>query len=75
MSRAEDFKALRKAKQAVRREHGIVCPHCAAETGRGPHPMILLPQELCKRHDYRDPRIRNEATDYFLAVNRRRRKS
>lgn len=65
MTPAERHKALRKAKQEMKRLHGRECPHCVAMP-KGPPPRVLLPGELCKDHGYRDPRPRTPENDYQL---------
>jgi hypothetical protein len=53
----DDFNALRNAKKAIRDQHGKPCPECVAKLPRA-CPSILLPQQVCKIHKYRDPRPR-----------------
>ena len=64
MTPAEHHKALRKAKQEIKRLFGVPCPHCAAMP-KGPPPRVLLPGELCKAHDYRDRRPRTAENSYL----------
>ena len=67
MTPAERHKALRKAKQEMKRRLGVACPHCAAMP-KGPPPRVLMPQELCTTHNYRDPRPRLPENDYQSKV-------
>jgi len=53
----DDFRALREAKQAIKAKYGIACPECVKRLPRA-HPSMLLPQQICKIHRYRDPRPR-----------------
>ena len=69
MTPAERHKALRKAKQELKRRLAVPCPHCAV-VQVGPPPRMLLPQELCKVHGYRDPRPRRPEDDYQLIGRR-----
>ena len=52
-----DFNALRRAKQAIKDKYGVPCPECRAKLPKA-SPTILLPQQVCKIHKYRDPRPR-----------------
>jgi hypothetical protein len=53
----DDFNALRAAKKEIRDKYGVPCPECVAKLPRA-CPSILLPQQVCKIHKYRDPRKR-----------------
>jgi hypothetical protein len=53
----DDFRALRDAKAEIRRKYGVPCPECVKKLPRA-SPSILLPQQVCKIHKYRDPRQR-----------------
>jgi hypothetical protein len=53
----DTFNALRDAKRAIRDKYGAPCPECRAKLPRA-HPSILLPQQVCRIHGYRDPRPR-----------------
>ena len=57
---------LREAKKEARRLHGRPCPECRRLLPRA-SPTILLPQQRCKIHGYRDPRERMEETEYLHA--------
>jgi hypothetical protein len=52
---AEGFKALSDHKKKVRQKYGINCPECVAKLPRA-NPTILLPQQRCRIHGYRDQR-------------------
>jgi hypothetical protein len=53
----DDFRAVRDAKRAIRDRYGVPCPECVVKLPRA-SPSILLPQQVCKIHRYRDPRKR-----------------
>lgn len=60
---------LRQAKREARAKYGAPCPECVAKLPRA-QPTILLPQQRCKIHGYRDPRPRTHETEYLhLAAN------
>ncbi len=48
---------IRDARREVRAKHGKPCTRA--------HPTILLPQQRCKIHGYRDPRPRTDETSYL----------
>lgn len=50
---------LRELRRKERAEHGIECPECVRLLPKA-CPSILLPQQRCRIHGYRDPRPRNE---------------
>jgi len=58
---------LSKAKQEARDKYGVPCPVCVERLPKA-HPSILLPQQRCKIHGYRDPRQRTEETEYLKQV-------
>lgn len=49
---------LKEAKRRVRAKHGVPCPECVKKLPRA-NPTLLLPQQTCKIHKYRDPRPRD----------------
>jgi len=61
----EQFNELRESKRAIRAKFGIPCPECIRLLPKA-NPSILLPQQRCKIHNYRDPRKRTDETDYFI---------
>ena len=52
---ADDFRALRDHKKAIRAKYGVPCPECRRLQPKR-HPTILLPQQRCRVDGYRDPR-------------------
>ena len=58
---------LRAAKAEARAKHGVPCPECVAKLPKA-SPSILLPQQRCKIHGYRDPRPRTRDTEYMHRV-------
>jgi hypothetical protein len=56
----DQCRELRDAKREARRLHGQPCPVCIEKLPRA-HPSILLPQQVCKIHKYRDPRPHDHA--------------
>ena len=57
-------KDLREAKRKARADYGIPCPVCIQLLPKA-NPSILLPQQRCKIHGYRDPRPRSSDTEYM----------
>jgi hypothetical protein len=53
----DDFRALKDAKRAIKEKYGVPCPECVKKLPRAA-PSILLPQQRCRIHGYRDPRPR-----------------
>lgn len=51
----DQCRELRDAKREARTKYGVPCPVCIEKLPRA-HPTILLPQQRCKIHGYRDPR-------------------
>lgn len=56
----DQCRELRDAKRTARAKYGVPCPECIAKLPRA-HPSILLPQQVCKIHQYRDPRPYDES--------------
>ena len=55
---------IRDARRNARAKHGVPCPECVRLLPKA-CPTILLPQQLCKIHKYRDPRPRTSDTEYL----------
>ena len=55
----EFFDAMREHRRELRNKFGVPCPECVAKLPKA-SPSILLPQQRCKIHKYRDPRPRIE---------------
>jgi len=51
----DQCRELKDAKRAVRDKHGVPCPECQQKLPKA-NPSILLPQQVCRIHKYRDPR-------------------
>lgn len=58
---------LREAKREARSKHGIACPECITKRPKA-CPTILLPQQHCKIHGYRDPRERTYENEYLHRI-------
>lgn len=56
---------IREARRDVRAKHGKPCPVCIEKLPRA-SPTILLPQQRCKMHGYRDPRPRTTESSYLM---------
>ena len=48
---------LREARREARTKHGVPCPVCIKKLPKA-CPTILLPQQRCRIHGYRDSRPR-----------------
>jgi hypothetical protein len=57
---AEDFKALKDHKKALRAKYGVECPECKKHRPRA-NATILMPQQRCRVDGYAD--TRPELTD------------
>ena len=56
MSETTDtFGAIKGHKKRLRAKFGAPCPECARLLPKA-NPSILLPQQVCRIHKYRDPR-------------------
>lgn len=53
----DQCRELREARRRVRHKHGVPCPECIRLLPRA-NPSILLPQQTCRIHKYKDPRER-----------------
>ena len=51
------WRAIRRERVNLRATFGIPCPECVAKLPKA-NPTILLPQQRCKIHGYRDARPR-----------------
>ena len=52
---AEVFQGMKEHRKALREKYGVKCPECVTKLPRA-NPTILLPQQRCRIHGYRDPR-------------------
>jgi len=57
-------KDIREAKRNAGDKFGVPCPECVAKLPKA-NPSILLPQQRCKIHGYKDPRKRTEESSYL----------
>lgn len=64
---------LREAKRSVRAKHGVPCPVCVEKLPKA-SPSILLPNQMCKIHKYRDPRPHDENTTMWAEAGFERTK-
>lgn len=55
---------IREARRAARDKFGVSCPECVRLLPKA-CPTILLPQQRCKIHGYRDPRPRTAESSYL----------
>ena len=55
---------IREARSEARRLHGVPCPDCVRLLPKA-CPSILLPEQRCRIHGYRDPRKRTRDTEYL----------
>lgn len=53
------WRDVREARKEARDKLGVPCPECVKRLPKA-HPTILLPQQMCRIHKYRDPRQREE---------------
>lgn len=51
----EIYQAMREMRRHLRDKYGTPCPVCVNKLPKA-HPTILLPQQRCRIHGYRDPR-------------------
>jgi hypothetical protein len=58
---------IRDARSEARRKHGKPCPECVRLLPKA-SPTILLPEQRCRIHGYRDPRKRTPDTEYLHKV-------
>lgn len=57
-------KDIRDARKDARAKYGAPCLDCVRLLPKA-RPSILLPQQRCKIHGYRDPRPRTKETEYL----------
>jgi hypothetical protein len=55
---------IREARKEKRKKFGVPCPECVRLLPKA-SPSILLPEQRCKIHGYRDPRKRTYETEYL----------
>lgn len=55
---------IRNARREARDKHGVPCPECVRLLPKA-NPSILLPEQRCKIHGYRDPRKRTPEVEYL----------
>jgi len=60
---------IKEARRQARAKHGVPCPMCVELLPRA-NPTILLPEQRCKIHKYKDPRPRTRETEYLHPVKR-----
>jgi hypothetical protein len=58
---------IKTARAEARAKHGVPCPECVRLLPRA-SPSILLPEQRCRIHGYRDPRQRTRETEYLHRV-------
>ncbi len=51
------YNDVKKHRTALRAKFGVPCPRCPERRPKA-QPSILLPQQVCKVDNYRDPRPR-----------------
>lgn len=57
------FNAHKSLRKAERAKFGKPCPECVSKLPRA-QPSILIPQQVCRIHRYRDPRPALTQDDY-----------
>lgn len=56
MSEAVEFlRGMGDLRKHLRAKYGVACPVCVEKLPRA-NPTILIPQQRCRIHGYRDPR-------------------
>lgn len=63
----EFWRDVRESRREARAKHGVACPECKRLLPKA-QPSILLPQQRCRIHGYRDPRPRTDETEYLHEV-------
>lgn len=61
---------IREARRDARAKHGVPCPICVEKLPKA-QPSILLPEQRCRIHGYRDPRQRTRDTEYLSRASNR----
>lgn len=51
----EIYGAMRDMRRQLRAKYGVPCPECVRKLPKA-QPTILIPQQRCRIHGYRDPR-------------------
>jgi len=51
----EMLQGLKDHKKRLRRKYGVDCPECVRLLPKA-NPSVLLPQQVCRIHKYRDER-------------------
>ncbi len=59
---------IREDRRTARAKHGVPCPECIRLLPKA-NPSILLPQQRCKIHGYRDQRPRTKENEYLSMKN------
>lgn len=59
----EIFRAHDNLRKQLRARYGQPCPECVRKLPKA-NPSILLPQQACRIHRYRDPRPELTQADY-----------
>lgn len=57
------FNAHKELRKLLRKHHGRPCSDCVRKLPKA-QPSILLPQQACRIHRYRDPRPELTQADY-----------
>lgn len=57
---ADMYQGIQAHKKRLRAKHGVNCPECVRLLPKA-NPTILMPQQRCRIHGYRD--LRAELTD------------
>lgn len=57
------FRASKELRRDLREAYGMPCPECERLLPRA-NPSILLPQQACRIHRFRDPRPPLSDADY-----------
>lgn len=65
---------IREERSKARAKYGVKCPECVRLLPKA-NPSILLPQQRCKIHKYRDPRPRLPENDYIQIAVRKESES
>jgi len=59
---------IKEARRVTRAKFGVSCPECVVKLPKA-HPSLLLPQQTCRIHGYRDPRPRTPESSYLKDHN------